>query len=65
VKSEHAAHLKSLAPEAEVVTIPGVGHMVSGDENELFTAAILNFISMHVSGTDRALLRGPLVEAQA
>lgn len=45
VKEEHAAHLKALVPGAEVATIPGVGHMVSGDENDLFNAAIIAFVS--------------------
>lgn len=44
VKEEHAAHLKTLVPDARIVTIAGVGHMVSGDENGLFNAAIMDFI---------------------
>jgi pimeloyl-ACP methyl ester carboxylesterase len=45
VRDEHAAHFKSLVPHARVVTIAGVGHMVSGDDNDLFNAAIVNFMA--------------------
>ncbi len=45
VRNEHAAHFKALVPHARVVTIAGAGHMVSGDENDLFNAAIVNFMT--------------------
>jgi pimeloyl-ACP methyl ester carboxylesterase len=45
VKEEHVAHLRTLIPGVRVHTIAGVGHMVSGDENDLFNVAIIDFIS--------------------
>lgn len=49
VREEHARHLQTHAPHAEVVTVAGAGHMVSGDQNTAFNEAILAFLRRCVS----------------
>lgn len=44
VKDSHVAHFRQLVPHADVVSIPGVGHMVSGDENDAFNTAIVDYL---------------------
>lgn len=34
-------------PEVEFVDVAGAGHMVAGDRNDLFTAAVLDFLDRH------------------
>ncbi len=40
---------RELVPHAETVDIPGAGHMVAGDRNDAFTAAIAEFLDRIVS----------------
>jgi pimeloyl-ACP methyl ester carboxylesterase len=44
VTPEEAAHFQSLVPHARVVDVSEAGHMVAGDKNDVFTAAILDFL---------------------
>lgn len=44
VKEAHVAHFRQLVPHAEVASIPGARHMVSGDENDAFSAAIVAYL---------------------
>ena len=37
-------HLRALIPGAEYACVPGTGHMVAGDANDVFNAAILDFL---------------------
>lgn len=36
--------LRALMPQAEVEVIPGAGHMIVGDRNDVFADALLNFL---------------------
>jgi pimeloyl-ACP methyl ester carboxylesterase len=44
VSSEAALDLKRLIPGAQSVEIANAGHMVAGDENEVFDAAVVRFV---------------------
>jgi pimeloyl-ACP methyl ester carboxylesterase len=44
VTPEIAAEFATLAPRAEVVDVPAAAHMVAGDSNDRFTAAIAGFL---------------------
>ena len=45
VKEEHAREFLELAPHAKFVDVAGARHMVAGDRNDVFSAAILEFLS--------------------
>jgi pimeloyl-ACP methyl ester carboxylesterase len=40
-----ARHFLALAPHAEFVDVSGAGHMVAGDRNDAFTAAVVEFLT--------------------
>ncbi len=44
VSDEMVADFMSLAPHADYADVRAAGHMVAGDSNDLFTAAILDFL---------------------
>lgn len=44
VSRESVAELCRLIPHAQVVDVPGAGHMVAGDANDLFNEAVIEFI---------------------
>jgi pimeloyl-ACP methyl ester carboxylesterase len=44
VSTDGAAELLELVPEARVVDVRGTGHMVAGDDNDVFTREILGFL---------------------
>lgn len=44
VTEEAAASFRAVAPEAEYADIAGARHMVAGDRNDAFSAAILDFL---------------------
>ena len=41
------AAMRELVPHAEVTDVSGAGHMVAGDDNEVFAAAIEQFLDRH------------------
>jgi len=45
VKEEHAKELLELVPQASYVDVSGARHMVAGDRNDQFAAAIKQFLS--------------------
>jgi pimeloyl-ACP methyl ester carboxylesterase len=45
VREEHAREFLELAPHAKFVDVAGARHMVAGDRNDVFSAAILKFLS--------------------
>jgi pimeloyl-ACP methyl ester carboxylesterase len=45
VREEHAREFLELAPHARFVDVAGARHMVAGDRNDVFTAAILDFLN--------------------
>lgn len=47
VSLEGVEELKGLIPHVEVVNIDKTGHMVAGDKNDAFNAAILEFLGRH------------------
>ena len=40
----------AMAPHAEFVDVSGAGHMVAGDRNDAFTAAVAEFLRRRVPG---------------
>lgn len=45
VHEDYAREFVSLAPDARYVDVRGAGHMVAGDRNDVFCAAILDFLN--------------------
>lgn len=45
VSAEGAERFRALIPGAETVDVPGAGHMVAGDRNNVFNDAILDFLA--------------------
>ena len=45
VKDSHAREFLDLVPHAEYVDVRGARHMVVGDSNDRFSAAILDFLA--------------------
>ena len=48
VSPEGAEAFLQLAPQAEWVDVTGADHMVAGDANDLFNAAVFDFLARHV-----------------
>jgi pimeloyl-ACP methyl ester carboxylesterase len=57
VSDEAVSHLRQLAPHAEYTDIADATHMVVGDANDAFSAAIVDFLRRHHS-SDPAQLQG-------
>ncbi len=47
VSAEGAQRFCARYPEVEYVDVAGAGHMVAGDRNDAFTAAVLDFLDRH------------------
>lgn len=47
VSPQGVRHLQALIPQLEFVDVEGAGHMVAGDRNDVFNAAILAFLDRH------------------
>ena len=45
VDERASAHLLQLLPDAKSVRVAGAGHMVAGDRNDAFGAAVLDFLT--------------------
>ncbi|WP_448661597.1 alpha/beta fold hydrolase [Sphingomonas sp. CJ20] len=45
VGDAEVAHFRALVPEARYVDVAGAGHMVAGDRNDAFNAAIVDFLA--------------------
>ncbi|MCC2980929.1 alpha/beta fold hydrolase [Sphingomonas sp. IC4-52] len=48
VSDESVAAFRALLPWAEVADVAGAGHMIAGDRNDAFNAAILDFLARHL-----------------
>jgi pimeloyl-ACP methyl ester carboxylesterase len=44
VTEEESAHFQGIVPHARLFDVSEAGHMVAGDKNDVFTAAILDFL---------------------
>jgi len=44
VSTETAREFLDLCPHAEFVDVSDAGHMVAGDRNDVFTAAVVGFL---------------------
>jgi pimeloyl-ACP methyl ester carboxylesterase len=44
VSPESVAEFRALCPDAEFVDVPGAAHMVAGDRNTAFNAAVIDFL---------------------
>jgi non-heme chloroperoxidase len=53
VSTEGVDELRRLVPHAEVVDVAGAGHMVAGDRNDRFNAAIVEFLERVVRQSSR------------
>lgn len=51
VSDEGVAELRATLPGLEVVDVSGAGHMVAGDKNDAFNAAVLSFLARHLRHT--------------
>ncbi|MCU0310648.1 MAG: alpha/beta hydrolase [Acidimicrobiales bacterium] len=51
VSPERCRRFLERFPEVEFVDVAGAGHMVAGDRNDLFTAAVLDFLDRHREGS--------------
>ena len=47
-------HMKEALPQIEQAEIPGARHMIAGDDNARFNAAILPFLQAHAGGQELA-----------
>ncbi len=45
VSDQSVAELRELVPHAEIVDVAGAGHMVAGDRNDVFNAAVIEFVN--------------------
>ena len=45
VDEQAIAHLLQLLPQAKALRVAGAGHMVAGDRNDAFGAAVLDFLT--------------------
>jgi len=44
VSDESVSELKQLVPHAEIADVAEAGHMVAGDRNDIFNAAVIDFV---------------------
>lgn len=44
VSDESVRELRALVPHAEIVDVADAGHMVAGDKNDVFNAAVIDFV---------------------
>jgi pimeloyl-ACP methyl ester carboxylesterase len=49
VSDEGVKELQELIPHAELAEVAGAGHMVAGDRNDAFNAAVVDFVARHSS----------------
>ncbi|MES2025626.1 MAG: alpha/beta hydrolase [Pseudomonadota bacterium] len=49
VSPEGAAELRRHIPQLELANIQGAGHMIAGDRNDAFNAAVRDFLARHMS----------------
>lgn len=50
VSPESARELLTLIPQARTIDVQGVGHMVAGDDNDVFAQGLLGFLDEYVPG---------------
>lgn len=48
VSPESVQEFLAVVPHADYIDVTGTGHMVAGDDNDAFTAAVLDFLHHHV-----------------
>jgi pimeloyl-ACP methyl ester carboxylesterase len=48
VSDESVARFRAIAPAIEVADVGGAGHMVAGDRNDAFNAAVIGFLHAHM-----------------
>lgn len=61
VSDEGIAELRELVPHARIVDVTDVGHMVAGDDNDVFSANLVDFLDEAVASAGSAT--GPLTES--
>jgi pimeloyl-ACP methyl ester carboxylesterase len=45
IQEQQVDKFRALVPHASVVNVPGAGHMVAGDKNDVFSDAVLDFVT--------------------
>lgn len=53
VSEEGAQELRELIPTATVIDVPGAGHMVAGDDNDVFSGGLKGFLDADVLAARR------------
>ena len=53
VSDEGVAEMRDLVPQTRVVDVREAGHMVAGDDNDVFTAGLVDFLDSSIAGTSR------------
>ncbi len=48
VTQEGVDHLLARLPDATVVEVPGAAHMIAGDQNDAFSAAVIDFLDKRI-----------------
>jgi pimeloyl-ACP methyl ester carboxylesterase len=48
VSEDGARELHDLIPHAERIDVGGAGHMVAGDDNDIFTRGLADFLDRHL-----------------
>ena len=60
VSEEAAREFLELAPHARYVDVSGAGHMVAGDRNDIFSDAVIGFLSdLSLEGSSAGTSRSP------
>ncbi|PPJ33472.1 alpha/beta hydrolase [Nocardia nova] len=49
VSDDGVAEMRELIPQIQVIDVRGAGHMVAGDDNDVFTAGLLEFLDRSVA----------------
>lgn len=47
VDDEGIAEMRRLVPQSEILEVPGAGHMLAGDRNDIFGAGVIAFLDRH------------------
>ncbi len=47
VNDEGVEEMQRLVPQTEIYEVPAAGHMVAGDQNDMFSAGVLSFLQRH------------------
>ncbi|WP_330256187.1 alpha/beta hydrolase [Nocardia sp. NBC_00565] len=52
VSDDGVAEMRELIPHAQIVDVRDAGHMVAGDDNDIFTANLLDYLDAALESTE-------------